>query len=241
MDIYAVMARRYMEASGATKRHFAQIVAKNSFHGSLNEHAQFRDVLSIEDVLNARGIVEPLTLPMCSPLGDGAAAAVLVSPTMAKKLGIKAPVFVRSSILASGANLENLPDLTSGTAQKAFQQAGIGPDELDCVELHDATAPAEMMYYEALGLCAPGDGPSLVEEGATTLGGRIPVSVSGGLIRKGHPIGTTGLAQIYELTQQLRGLAGARQVEGARVALAENGGGWLGHDAAAIVITVLTS
>ena len=241
MDIYAAIAKQYMESSGATKRHFAQIAAKNSYHGSLNEYAQFHDVLSVEDILNARTIVEPLTLPMCSPLGDGAAAAVLVSPRMAKKLGLTAPVFVRSSVLASGASLENLPDLTSNTAHKAYQLAGIDPKELDCVELHDATAPAEMIYYEALGLCGPGEGPALVEDGATSLGGRIPVSISGGLIRKGHPIGATGLAQIFELTQQLRGLAGARQVEGAKVALAENGGGWLGNDAAAIAITVLSS
>lgn len=241
MDIYADMAQKYMDASGATKRHFAQIAAKNSHHGSLNEYAQFHNVLSVDDVMNARIIVDPLTLPMCSPLGDGAAAAVLVSPKMAKKLGLTTPVYVRSSVLASGANLENLPDLTASTALKAYQQAGIDPAEIDFVELHDATSPAEMMYYEALGLCGQGEGPALVEDGATSLGGRIPVSVSGGLIRKGHPIGATGLAQIFELTQQLRGLAGARQVEGAKVALAENGGGWLGNDAAAIVITVLSS
>lgn len=241
MDIYASIATQYMETSGATKRHFAEIVAKNSYHGSLNKYAQFNEVLSVEDVLNARSIVEPLTLPMCSPLGDGAAAAVLVSPRMAKKLGLKTPVFIRSSVLASGANLENLPDLTSGTAYKVYQQAGIGPEELDVVELHDATAPAEIIYYEALGLCGPGEGPALVRDGETSLGGRIPVNVSGGLIRKGHPIGATGLAQIFELTQQLRGFAGDRQVDGAKVALSENGGGWLGHDAAAIVITILST
>lgn len=241
MDIYAAMAKRYMDASGATKRHFAEIAAKNSLHGSLNEHAQFRDVLSVEDVLEAREIVEPLTLPMCSPLGDGSAAVVLVSPTMAKKLGVAKPVFVRSSVLASGASLNDLPDLTASTAQQAYQLAGIGPDELDCIELHDATAPAEMMYYETLGLCGPGEGPMLVEAGATKLGSRLPVNVSGGLIRKGHPIGATGIAQIHELVQQLRGNSGSRQVEGARAALAENGGGWIGQDAAAIVITVLSS
>lgn len=240
MDIYAKIAEQYMAKSGATTKHFAQIVAKNSYHGSLNEHAQFHDVLSVEDVLTARNISGPLTLPMCSPIGDGAAAAVLISPKMANQLGVTSPVYVRSSLLASGSNIKDLPDLAARTAYEAYEEAGIGPEELDLIELHDATAPAEMIYYESLGLCGAGEGPSLVEEGATSLGGRIPVSVSGGLIRKGHPIGATGLAQIYELTMQLRGNAGKRQVEGAKVALAENGGGWLGSDAAAVAVSVLS-
>lgn len=240
MDIYATIAEEYMKQSGATEEHFAQIVAKNSYHGSLNEYAQFREVVSVDEALNARNISGPLTLPMCSPIGDGAAAAVIVSPKMVDKLGLQAPVFVRSSILASGSNMKDLPDLTSRTVLKAYEEADVGPEDLGLVELHDATAPAEMMYYESLGLCRPGEGPALVEDGATSLGGRIPVSVSGGLIRKGHPIGATGLAQIFELTKQLRNEAGERQVENARVGLAENGGGWLGGDAAAIAVTVLS-
>lgn len=240
MDIYATIAEEYMKQSGATKEHFAQIVAKNSYHGSLNEYAQFQEVVSVDEALNARSISGPLTLPMCSPIGDGAAAAVIVSPKMVDKLGLQAPVFVRSSILASGSNMKDLPDLTSRTVLKAYEEADVGPEDLGLVELHDATAPAEMMYYESLGLCRPGEGPALVEDGATSLGGRIPVSVSGGLIRKGHPIGATGLAQIFELTKQLRNEAGERQVENARVGLAENGGGWLGGDAAAIAVTVLS-
>lgn len=240
MDIYATIAEEYMKQSGATEEHFAQIVAKNSYHGSLNEYAQFREVVSVDEALNARSISGPLTLPMCSPIGDGAAAAVIVSPKMVDKLGLQTPVFVRSSILASGSNMKDLPDLTSRTVLKAYEEADVGPEDLGLVELHDATAPAEMMYYESLGLCRPGEGPALVEDGATSLGGRIPVSVSGGLIRKGHPIGATGLAQIFELTKQLRNEAGERQVENARVGLAENGGGWLGGDAAAIAVTVLS-
>lgn len=240
MDIYATIAEEYMKQSGATKEHFAQIVAKNSYHGSLNEYAQFQEVVSVDEALNARSISGPLTLPMCSPIGDGAAAAVIVSPKMVDKLGLQTPVFVRSSILASGSNMIDLPDLTSRTVLKAYEEADVGPEDLGLVELHDATAPAEMMYYESLGLCRPGEGPALVEDGATSLGGRIPVSVSGGLIRKGHPIGATGLAQIFELTKQLRNEAGERQVENARVGLAENGGGWLGGDAAAIAVTVLS-
>lgn len=241
MDIYAKIATQYMDESGATQQHFAQIAAKNSYHGSLNKNAQFSEVLSVEDVMNARMISDPLTLPMCSPIGDGAAAAVIVSSKMIQKLGLKKPIYVRSSLLSSGATIEDLPDLAADTARKTYEKSGIGPEDLDFVELHDATAPAEMIYYESLGLCGPGEGPALVEDGATSLGGRIPVSVSGGLIRKGHPIGATGLGQIYELTVQLRGEAGKRQVEGAKVALAENGGGWLGRDAAAIAVTVLST
>lgn len=241
MDIYAKVTKDYMKKTGATKKHFAQIVAKNSRNGSLNEYAQFHDVLTEEEVLQARTIVEPLTLPMCSPLGDGAAAAVIVSEKKAKQLGIKKPVIIRSAVLSSGTNIENTQDLTKLTAEKSYQDAGVGPEDLDVIELHDATAPAEIICYEALGLCRPGEGPKLVEDRTTELDGKIPVNVSGGLIRKGHPIGATGLGQIFELTKQLRMQAGPRQVEGAKVALAENGGGWLGRDAAAIAITILST
>jgi len=240
MDIYARMARDYMAASGARPRHFAQVSAKNSRHGALNPNAQFREVLSEEAVLAARAISYPLTLPMCSPIGDGAAAAVIVSPKVAHELGLTRPVRVLSSILASGFDVaEGAPGVTEVVARASFETAGVSPGEIDCVELHDATSPAELIYYEALGLCAKGDGPALLESGATALGGRVPVNPSGGLVRKGHPIGATGLAQIHELVQQLRGRADRRQVEGARLALAENGGGFIGADAAAITMTVL--
>ena len=240
MDIYARMARDYMATSGATQRDFALVSAKNSRHGSLNPNAQFRDALSVEEVLAARSIAPPLTLSMCSPIGDGAAAAVIVSPKVAAELGLTSPVRVLSSVLASGFDLtEGLPGLTQVIAKQTFEEAGIEPADIDCVELHDATSPAELIYYEALGLCAPGEGPAFLASGATTLGGRVPVNTSGGLVRKGHPIGATGLGQIHELVQQLRGRAGPRQVDGATLAVAENGGGFIGEDAAALVISVL--
>lgn len=240
MDIYAMMARKHMKRYGTTPVHFAMVVAKNSFHGSLNFRAQFREVLSVEQVLAARAIVEPLTLPMCSPIGDGAAAVILVSERKAREIGLTRRVRVLASALVSGWDF-TMPNESVGAlaAYQAYEAAGIGPHELSCVELHDASAPSEIVAYEYLGLCAAGEGARLIETGATRLGGRIPVNTSGGLLRKGHPVGATGCAQIVELTEQLRGCAGARQVEGARIALAHNGGGAIGTDAAATVVTLL--
>ena len=240
MDIYARLARDYMAVAGATAADFAAVSAKNSVHGSLNPNAQFLTVVDEQQVLDAAPIISPLTLLMCSPIADGAAAAVLMSEKAVRTLGIRRPVRVRSSVLASGYEIKpGDPALTTSISQEAYALAGIGPEDVNCVELHDATSPAELIYYETLGLCAPGEGVKLLRDGATRLGGRVPVNTSGGLVRKGHPIGATGLAQIHELTLQLRGDAGPRQVGGARVALAENGGGFIGTDSAAIVVSVL--
>ena len=240
MDIYAVSARYHMQKWGTTAAQFAAVSAKNSLHGSLNPNAQYRDVLSVADVLAARAIVDPLTLPMCSPIGDGAAAIVVVSERKARQLGLKAPVRVVSSVLGSGWDHRvTEPNLGSHCASTAYDEAGIGPQDVDCIELHDASAPSEILACEYLGLCPPGGGGALVESGATTLGGNQPVNTSGGLLRKGHPVGATGAAQICELTLQLQGRAERRQVEGARIALAHNAGGSLGTDAAATVVTLL--
>ncbi len=240
MDIYARLARDYMARTGATARDFAAISAKNSFHGSLNPNAQFRDVLTVEQVLDAAPIIAPLTLTMCSPLADGAAAAVIMSPRAARELGVRKPVKILSSVLASGYDYgHGIEKLTAWTSRQAYEEADVAPCDVNCVELHDASSPAEMIYYEALGLCGEGEGVRLLSDGHTRLGGRIPVNTSGGLVRKGHPIGATGLSQIHELVLQLRGDAGPRQVGGARIALAENGGGFLGEDSAAIVVSLL--
>lgn len=240
IDLYARMAQDYMRQSGATARDFAMVSAKNSRHGALNPLAQYRETVTVDEVLAARSVSSPLTLPMCSPIGDGAAAAVLVSPKIAAQMGIVDPVQVRSAIVASGFDrAEGEKGITESIAGEAYSQASIDPADLDCVELHDAAASAELILYEELGLCRAGDGPMLLASGATALGGRVPVNPSGGLMRKGHPIGATGLAQIHELVLQLRGHAGARQIEGARVALAENGGGFLRGGPAAIAVTVL--
>jgi acetyl-CoA acetyltransferase len=241
MDIYATWAIDHMKRYGTTREQFAAVSAKNSLHGSLNPKAQFRNTLSVEDVLGAREVAWPLTLPMCSPIGDGAAAAVLVSERKARELGMGRMVKIEAAQLSSGWDYaEGEEGVAAGSAHKLYESAGIGPEELHCIELHDASAPSELMYYEYLGLCKPGEGGAFVEAGHSTLGGRIPVNTSGGLMRKGHPIGATGIAQIVELTEQLRGEAGDRQVQGASVALAENGGGFIGNDAAALALTLLS-
>ncbi len=241
MDIYAAVARDHMQRYGTTAAQFAGIAAKNSFHGSLNPRAQFREVLTVEDVMAAPMIAEPLTRPMCSPIGDGAAAAVIVSARRAKELGLARPVRVVSSVLRSGWDhgVEEA-GLSEVCAREAYEEAGVAPADLDLIELHDASAPAELTAYESLGLCPKGEGGRLVDEGATRLGGRVPVNTSGGLLRKGHPVGATGLAQIVELTEQLQGRAGDRQVPRASVGLAHNGGGNIGIDAAAMCVTIVT-
>jgi acetyl-CoA acetyltransferase len=240
MDVYAMAARAHMERYGTTKRQLAAVAAKNSFHGSLNPNAQFQNALTIDEVLNDRLIVEPLTRAMCSPIGDGAAAAVVVSERKARQLGLRKPVRVVVSAMHSGWNhTETEPDTVELCARDAYEEAGVGPDDFDVAELHDASAMGEIMAYEQLGLCPKGEGGRLAESGATTLGGRIPVNTSGGLLRKGHPVGATGLAQVVELTLQLQGRAGKRQVDGAKLALAQNGGGKSGNDAAAMLVTIL--
>lgn len=242
MDIYASWARQYMNETGATAEHFAMVSAKNSRHGSMNPNAQFQNEMTVAEILAAPMVADPLTLPMCSPIGDGAAAAIVVSEKIIRKLGISSPVKVEASLVASGYDYTS-PDiepLAAWAAGEIYEMSGIGPQDLSCVELHDASSPAELQYYEHLGLCAKGEGVKLLLEGATEIGGRIPVNTSGGLNRKGHPIGATGLSQIYELTLQLQGRAGRRQVEGARIALAENGGGFIGEDGAAMAMTLLS-
>ena len=240
MDFYASVARAHMRQYGTTVRQLAGVSAKNSFHGSLNPRAQFREVLSIDDVLAAPMIDEPLTRPMCSPIGDGAAAAVLVSERKARQLGLDRPVRVASSVLHSGWD-HGPGELDSATlcAREAYEQAGLGPDDLSVIELHDASAVAELIAYESLGLCRKGESGALIDDGVTKLGGRLPVNTSGGLLRKGHPVGATGVAQIVELTEQLQGRCGKRQVQGAKAALAHNGGGVVGREAASMCVTIL--
>ncbi|MDP6482108.1 MAG: thiolase family protein [Acidimicrobiales bacterium] len=242
MDIYAAVARNHMDRYGTTVEQFASISAKNSRHGHLNSRAQFREELTVEDVLAAPMIAEPLTRPMCSPIGDGAAALILVSPEGARRLGIDNPVRIRSSVLHSG--WDRTPgedDVARLCAAEAYEEAGIGPEDLSLVECHDASAPAELIAYEALGLCPTGEGGRLVDTGDTAIGGLIPVNTSGGLLRKGHPVGATGIAQIVELTEQIQGRSGDRQVEGATVGLAHNGGGTIGTDAAAMCVTIVSA
>jgi acetyl-CoA acetyltransferase len=243
MDIYAGLARDYMERSGATVEDFAEVVVKNQHNGRLNPRAQYGSELSVEDVLRSRTVVDPLTLLMCSPISDGAAAVILASSRAVRTHALHGPR-IRASVVRSGYRHDKA-DPAAGAAgaaaQAAYAQAGIGPAELDCAEVHDASAPAELMIYEQLGLAPPGGGPELLRSGRTLLVGELPVNTSGGLLSKGHPIGATGVAQVCEATWQLRGGAGARQVDEARVALTQNGGGWLEEDSAAMAVHILTA
>ena len=238
MDIYASEARSYMEASGATPRDFAAVVVKNQRNGSLNPAAQYGAKLTVDEVLAAREIIAPLTLLMCSPISDGAAAALLVSRGAARQLGRL--VRVAASVVTSGAARgPGSVKCTSEAARQAYELASVGPQDVSCAEVHDAAAPAELEIYEQLGFCATGEGPRMIRQGETLLGGIRPVNTSGGLLARGHPIGATGLAQIYEAVLQLRSEAGSRQVPGARLALTQNAGGWLDGDNAACVVHLL--
>jgi acetyl-CoA acyltransferase len=238
MDVYAELTRGYMRETGATARDLAEVAAKTRANGALNPKSQFREQVSPEQVLASRPVKDPLTLLMCSPIGDGAAALVLMREDVARRKGIGG-VKIRAMAVASGHGGGARP-CAETAARRAYEMSGIGPGDLDVVELHDAAAPAELFITEQIGLAAPGGGVGLFRSGRTRLGGEVPVNPSGGLIAKGHPIGATGCAQLVELADQLRGRCGARQVDGARIALAENGGGWMGDDAATAVVTVLS-
>ena len=244
MDVYAAFSRFHMKRFGTTQRQIAAVAAKNHKHSVHNPLSQFRNEYSVDEILAAPPITYPLTLPMCSPISDGAAAAVVCSERGLKRLGISRTraVKVLSSVVQSGSDRQPSEverHLTCLAAKRAYELAGIGPEDVSVAEVHDATAMGEIIQVENLGFCDFGEGGALTESGATAIGGRIPVNPSGGLESKGHPVGATGLAQIYELVMQLRGEAGARQVEGARVGLAENGGGLHGLEEAAASVTIL--
>ncbi|WP_280443579.1 lipid-transfer protein [Nocardia brasiliensis] len=233
----------HMERYGSTRTHFAKIAEKNHRHSANNPYAQFQNVYTLDEITAAKMVYEPLGLTrlQCSPTSDGAGAAVLASERFVEEhdLGARAVEIVgqamvtdlESSFAAKTARSLVGVDMTAAAARKVYAQADIGPDDLDVIELHDCFSPNELLTYEALGLCGEGEGHKLVDAADTTYGGRWVVNPSGGLISKGHPLGATGLAQCAELTWQLRGDAAARQVAGAKVALAHN----IGLGGAAIV------
>lgn len=238
MDLYAGKAREAL-GRGATREDFARVVVKNQAHGRDNPRAQFGRQVSVEEVLASRTVVDPLTLFMCSPVSDGAACVVVTSAERAARADWSVRVLATS--VQSGSASADLPPATARAVAAAYAQAGVGPADLALVELHDATAPAEVALYEELGLAPPGEGQALLRSGRTHLGGDLPVNASGGLIAKGHPVGATGVGQVVELTEQLTGRSGARQVPGARVGLAHNVGGWIGEDNAVAAVTILGS
>ncbi len=240
MDAYALGARWHMSKFGSTQRQMAVISSKNHFHGSLNPLAQYQVPMSVEEVLNDKPIAYPLTRAMCAPIGDGAAAAIVCSKDFLKKHSSNRAIKILASVLASGRDRDiDEEDIGERLAKEAYERAGVSPKDIDVAELHDATAYGELHQTETMGFCPLGEGGIYAESGATTLGGERPINTSGGLECRGHPIGASGLAQIYELVLQLRGEAGKRQVEGARIALAENGGGNIGLEEAAMCIHIL--
>ena len=242
--LYAMRAKRYMHEHGLKLETLADISVKNRKHGALNPIAKFARLATREEILASRPVAEPLTLLQCCPAVVDGAAALVLSTKPAK--GVAKPVQVLASVVQSGL-FETSPvdmteaEITGRAAQLAYEQAGIGPQDLSLLEVHDAFTISELLYYEALGLCDRGDAAGFLQSGATALGGRVPVNPSGGLLAKGHPPGATGVAQIVEVCEQLQGRAGARQVQGARIGLTQvTGGGIWGVDHAACSIHILS-
>ncbi len=242
MDIYAAFGRFHMREFGTTQAQFAAVSAKNHCHSVHNPLAQYRTPYTVAEVLAAPPISYPLTLPMCAPISDGAAAAIVCSEAALKRFGRSRAIKVLACVVGTGSTRR--PEdigrhVTVVASKKAYEKAGLSPKDMSVAEVHDATAIGEVVQSENLGFCEFGAGGRLAESGATSLGGIIPINPSGGLESKGHPVGATGLGQIHELVTQLRGEAGLRQVENARLAIAENGGGLYGVEEAVCVVTIL--
>lgn len=240
--VYAMRARRYLYEHDLAPADLAAVAVKNRAHGARNPYAQLRSTTSVEEVLASRPVASPLTLLQCCRNADGAAALVV---TATPQRFSAPPVRVRASVLHSGRFETGFRDMTTPTitiesARDAYEQAGVGPEDLSMVELHDAFTIAELMYYEAFGLAERGKAAALLHSGATTFGGPTVVNPSGGLLAKGHPVGASGAAQVVEAVWQLRGRAGDRQVAGARLALTHvTGGGMTGVDHGACAIHIL--
>lgn len=239
---FALAARHYMDETGIKAEDLALVTVKNRFHGSLNPYSQFQTPVTVEEVLNSAMISDPLTRLSCCPLSDGAAAAVVVSDDVRKRLG-KKKIRIAATVLQSG-SFENPMnpswwDLVERAAKEAYNRAGLGPEDVDLAEVHDCFTISEVLHYETLGFAKRGEAMRLLKEKSTYLGGKVPFSVSGGLLAKGHPTGCTGIAQIVEAVWQLRGEAGKRQVENARIALTHTMGGLKGPDAKAVAVNIL--
>ena len=237
MDLYAVAARLHMKKYGTTKRQLAVVAAKNHNNSVLNPLAQYNFPMTVEEVMEDYEVAYPLTRSMCAPVGDGAAAAIICSEKFLKEHPTTRAILLKASSLQSGSWG---PDtICKRASTQAYKMAGFGPERVDVVEVHDATAFGEIHQVEQMGFCPIGQGGPFAESGATALDGRLPVNPSGGLLSRGHPIGASGIAQMYELVTQLRGEAGERQVKQPKIALAENGGGNIGPGEAAMCIHIL--
>lgn len=241
--MYAMRARRYLHERGATAEDLAEVTVKARKHSARNPFAQYRKAVTVEEVLASRMIADPLTMLQCCPTGDGAAAVVVVSDAVLRRLAVPA-MTVRASVIHSGTYAAGhrdmlRPEITYDSARDAYEAAGIGPGDLDMIELHDAFSVAELVYYEALGLCEPGDGVKMLRAGETTYGGSVVVNPSGGLLSKGHPVGASGIAQVVEAFWQLTDTAGDRQIDDPRFAMTHvTGGGISGLDHGACAIHI---
>lgn len=231
---------RFMESSGSTIEHVAKVAVKSHRNSSLNPLAQYREAYSIEQIMASPVVSPPLTRLMCSPIGDGAAALIVCSESHARKVGCR--VRIRASLVRSaGPQTPEGEGIAERSVKAAYEMAGLGPEEVDAAEVHDTTAASELMLYGRLGFCRKGDEAKFVDEGENEIGGRLAVNPSGGLISRGHPVGATGVAQICELTWQLRRQAGARQIPKIKAALAHNAGGTILGEPAALGIHILTA
>ncbi len=240
MDAYATAARWHMDRFRSTQKQLAVICSKNHWHGSLNPLSQYQKPMSVEEILADKPVAYPLTRAMCAPVGDGSAAAIVCSEKYLNKLPSARPVKILASVLGQGADRGiDETDIGERLSMEAYKMAAVGPDDISIAELHDATAFGELHQTEVMGFCPVGEGGPYAETGATKLGGSKPINTSGGLECRGHPIGASGLAQIHEIVAQLRGEAGNRQVEGAQIGLAENGGGNIGIEEAAMCMHIL--
>lgn len=243
MDTYAMQAGYHMWKYGTTQRQIAVGASKNHHYGSLNPKAQYQFEVPLDKVLEDRIVSDPLTRSMCAPIGDGAAAALLCSKDMLQDLPQSVQnraVKIRASVMTGGKYRDlDEPSLSKVAADKAYAMSGLGPQDINVAEVHDATSFCEVYQSEMMGFCPIGQGGPFVESGATSPGGKVPINTSGGLVSKGHPVGATGLSMIYELSTQLRDEAGPRQVKGAEFALQENGGGVIGLEEAACSVIIL--
>jgi acetyl-CoA acetyltransferase len=238
MDYYAAAARQHMRLYGTTQRQIAAVASKNHGHSSLNPMAHYRVKMSIDEVLADKEIAWPLTRSMCAPMTDGAGALILCSGEALGKFDRRRAVRVRATQVTTGATSPRNGAVRLAVS-RAYEEAAIGPGDISVAEVHDASAFGEITQIENLGLCEQGAGGFMAERGETALGGRVPVNPSGGLESKGHPTAASGAIQLHELVTQLRGEAGPRQVEGARIAVQENGGGLYDGEEAAAAVTVL--
>lgn len=240
--IYAMRVRAYMARYGITREQLAKVAVKNHDHGALNPRAQYRNRVSVDEVLGSRTIADPITLLMTCPMGDGAAAAIIGTKEAAERMG-KRPVRVAASVLGSfGYPDKDEPGIVARVSRQAYGAAGIQAADVQIAEVHDAVAPVELFLYEELGFCAPGESGRMIDEGATWIGGRLPVNTSGGLSSRGHPAGATGLAQVAEIVWQMRGEAGERQVRPVpNVGLVENGGGNIAGETAVVAVHILAA